>query len=199
MLLSTFELLFKSITPTPGMIPNSDRIVLQGYFLNIANPNNLTFLLQLRFNAITPGIPRNDLLVIQDTTGTNATSNLDSLNQFNFVLRAGDTGLVILQPNIINLNPNTANLEVRGYVEIFVRAVLSDPLFIPNRSYPLLVTPEHRGTFLDSPGGTGAGEFDQLISSLPTATGGALIDVDVIPNRSPITIDPVPTEPEPAN
>ena len=67
---------------------------------------------------------------------------------------------------------------------------LSDPFFIPDESYPLLVTPEHRGTFLPSPGGVGLGEFDQLITSLPTATGGSLIDVDVIPDQID-TINPV--------
>ncbi|NEP88879.1 MAG: hypothetical protein F6K18_19680 [Okeania sp. SIO2C2] len=40
MLVSTFELLLKTITPNAGNIPNSDRQVLQGYFLTIANPNN---------------------------------------------------------------------------------------------------------------------------------------------------------------
>lgn len=197
MLLSTFELLFESITPPPS---NFNRTILQGYFLNIANPNNLTFLIQLRFNAITPGIVSNNLVVIQDTTGTNANSNLDPLNRFDFVLRARDTGLVILQPKILNPISSTPRLEVRGYVEIFIRAVLSDPSFVPNANYPLLVTPEHRGTFFPpNPPANAAMEFDQLITSLPTATGGSLIDVDVIPNRSPNTIDPVLTEPEPAN
>lgn len=190
MLLSTFELLLKPITPTTGTISNSNRTVLQGYFLNIANPNNVALNLRLRFNATTPGINNSELIVIRDVTGNNAFGNLNAKNEFNFTLNARDTGLVILQPDIRNLDPDTANLEVRGYIEIFV---VSFSPFPYRQSYQLLVTPEHRGTFLDSPGGIGAGEFDQLISSLPTATGRGLIDVDVIPDQID-TIDPVRTE-----
>ena len=190
MLLSTFELLLKPITPTTGTISNSNRTVLQGYFLNIANPNNVALNLRLRFNATTPGINNSELIVIRDVTGNNAFGNLNAQNEFNFTLNARDTGLVILQPDIRNLDPDTANLEVRGYIEIFV---VSFSPFPYRQSYQLLVTPEHRGTFLDSPGGIGAGEFDQLISSLPTATGRGLIDVDVIPDQID-TIDPVRTE-----
>lgn len=195
MLLSTFELLLKPITPTPGTINNSDRIVLQGYFLNIANPNNVNLRLRLRFNATTPGLNNSELIAIRDTTGGNVFGNLNAQNEFNFTLSALDTGLVILQPDITSLDSNTANLEFRGYVEIFVVERNFFPFPTPCQSYPLLVTPEHRGTFLPSPN-SGTGEFDQLINSLPTATGGSLMDVDVI--REPIIINPPsPTVPIP--
>ena len=201
MLLSTFELLFKNITPSSPS-NNFNRMILQGYFLNIANPNDLTFLIELRFNAITPDIVPNNLLIIQDTIGVNATGNLNAGGSFNFVLRARDTGLIILQPEPPTVNNTPPALEVRGYVEIFVRAVLSDPSFVPNSTYPFLVTPEHRGTFLlpnvqNLPPNTM--EFDQLITSLPTSTGGALIDVDVISNSSPNTIGSASTRDEGRN
>lgn len=188
MLLSTFELLLKPITPTPGMVPNSDRGILQGYFLNVANPNNVNLRLRLRYTALTPQINPAEVLAIRDTAGGNVFGGLvaDGPNRFryDFSLNAQDTGLVILQPNIRNLDPATANLEVRGYVEIFILV----PFFGTPRS--LLLTPEHRGTFLPSPNGTG--EFDQLITSLPTSTGASLMEVDVISNFPHFPLQPVP-------
>lgn len=178
MLLSTFELLLKPITPATGTISGSDRSLLQGYFLNVANPNNTSLRLRLRFNAQSPGLDRTKLLVARDTLGTNEFASLTANNTFEFRLNAGDTGLVILQPDIRILNPaNVADrLEVRGYVEIF--AVSSFPFPGNARAFPLLVTPEHRGTFLPSPGTSG--DFDQLITAIPTSSGSALLNVDTV-------------------
>ncbi|PZV04455.1 MAG: hypothetical protein DCF32_12415 [Leptolyngbya sp.] len=178
MLLSTFELLLKPITPATGTIPGSDRSILQGYFLNVANPNNTSLRLRLRFNAQSPGLDRTKLLVARDTLGNNELATLTPGNTYEFRLNAGDTGLVILQPDIRTLNPvNVADrIEVRGYVEIF--AVSSFPFPGSARTFPLLVTPEHRGTFLPSPGTSG--DFDQLITALPTSSGSALLNVDTV-------------------
>lgn len=186
MLLSTFELLLKSITPNAGTIPGSDRKILQGYFLNIANPNDFSLNLRLRFNATSPEIDRSQLLVIRDTLGNNVFTNLTSENTFNFRLNPRDTGLIILQPDIRTLNPDTTNLEVRGYVELFV---VQRFFAEPGTTYPVLVTPEHRGTFIPANmSGSIAREFDQLISPLPTSTGAGLLDVDVI--TEPVIINP---------
>ncbi|WP_228022031.1 hypothetical protein [Vasconcelosia minhoensis] len=157
----------------------SDRGILQGYFLNIANPTNNSLRLRLRFNAQSPNIDRSKLLVIRDTGGSNDFANLTAQNTYDFRLAAGDTGLVILQPDIRNLDPtNVADrVEIRGYVEIFVVGFFPFPF--RGRGFQLLATPEHRGTFLPNPGGSG--EFDQLISSLPTMSGGSLINVDTVP------------------
>lgn len=164
------------------MVPDSDRGILQGYFLNIANPNNINLRLRLRYTALTPQIDPAEVLAIRDTTGGNVFGGLvaDGPNSFryDFSLNAQDTGLVILQPNIERLDPATADLEVRGYVEIFILV----PFFGIPRS--LLLTPEHRGTFLPSP--NGSGEFDQLISALPTSTGAGLMEVDVMRTFPPI-------------
>ncbi|UBF27038.1 hypothetical protein K9N68_03390 [Kovacikia minuta CCNUW1] len=187
MLLSNFELLLKPITPATGTVPNSNRSILQGYFLTVTNLNPTPLNLRLRFNAQTPSLNNSQLLVIRDTTGGNVglgnpaatppipPSRLTAQNTYDFRLNGGDTGLVILQPDITTLNPaNVADrVEFRGYVEIF--AVLPFPS--PGRTFPLLVTPEHRGTFLPSPGGS---EFDQLISPLPTISGGSLLNVDAV-------------------
>lgn len=178
MLLSTFELLLKPITPTPGAISGSDRGILQGYFLNLANPTASNLRIRLRFNTTTPTLDPSQLLSILDTNGDNDPNSslvADGPNRFQYdlTLNAGDTGLFILQPNISTLDPATAQLEIRGFVEIFI--VVS---FFFGTPQPLLVTPEHRGTFLPSPGGNG--EFDQLIVSLPTSTGTGLMEVDTI-------------------
>ncbi|MBE9064298.1 hypothetical protein [cf. Phormidesmis sp. LEGE 11477] len=197
MLLSTFELLLKPITPNPGTVAGSDRGILQGYFLNVANPTNRNLRIRLRFNATTPSINPTELLNILDTGGTNNFAGslvADGPNRFryDFGLSAGDTGLFILQPNILSLDPAADQVEVRGFVEVFILV----PFFCRNPS-PLLLTPEHRGTFLSSPGGNG--EFDQLAVSLPTATGASLMEVDTIssfppfPNPNPIPFPrPIP-------
>ena len=192
MLLSTFELLLKKITPNAGTVNNSDRSILQGYFLNVSNPTNRNLRIRLRFNATTPNLNPAELLDILDTSGTNDFSGslvADGPNRFryDFTLDAGDTGLFILQPNILTLNPASDTVEVRGFVEIFIVV----PFFgIPR---PLLVTPEHRGTFLPSPGG--GEEFDQLITSLPTSTGAGMLMVDTVSSfeiDGPILHTPLP-------
>lgn len=185
MLLSTFELLLKPITPTPGTISGSNRGILQGYFLNISNPNSFTVRVRLRYNltSTTTPVDPSQLLPILDVNGSNNFSIplvADGSNRFryDFILNAGNTALAILQPDIRNLDPATANLEIRGYVEVFfLSSFFPFPGSMPTRQ--LLVTPEHRGTFLPSPDG-GGNEFDQLIVSLPTSTGASLLNVDSI-------------------
>lgn len=181
MLLSTFELLLKKITPTPGTITGSDRKVLQGYFLNIANPNNTSSRIRLRFNAKTPSLDPSTLLTAVDTGGNNVFSGTlvsDGPNRFNydFTLDAGDTGLFILQPNIKQLNPDTDEFEVRGFVEVFVLT----PFFtFVGATEQLMLTPEHRGTFLPSPNNS-TNDFDQLNVAIPTSTGAGLMNVDFL-------------------
>jgi hypothetical protein len=197
MLLSTFELLLKKITPSPGNVAGSDRSLLQGYFLNVANPTTANRRVRLRFTATSPSLDPAQLLQILDTTGSNNFSGslvADGPNRFryDFRLDAGDTGLFILQPNILTLDPAADEVEVRGFVEIFIVTPFGGP------ASPLLVTPEHRGTFLPSTGGTG--DFDQLIVALPTSTGAGLLNVDTIPSfvRPPILeeVVPLPVIPE---
>jgi hypothetical protein len=195
MLLSTFELLLKPITPTPGTVTSSDRSILQGYFLSIANPNPFRVRVRLRFNATTPAINISQVLTINDTLGTNTFSSLAATGIYEVSLAARDTGLVILQPDITKLDPaNPADqVEVRGYVEIVV--VRRFPAFPIISNVPLLLTPEHRGTFLPSP--NGSGEFDQLICPLPTSSGGSLMNVETVA-ESPILVNPGLLEPRPA-
>ena len=95
---------------------------------------------------------------------------------------AGDTGLFILQanvgiPSLIN-NPRT---ELRGYVTVS----LANPF--GNQSFDLLVTPEHRGTFLPkgyvvpaTPPVMTTLDFDQLVYALPTANPGNKLNLSQI-------------------
>jgi hypothetical protein len=105
-------------------------------------------------------------------------------------LAAGDTGLIILQPNILTLDPNTTNLEFRGYVEIFVLQRLPFPFPGPLTPTRLLLTPEHRGTFL--PGPAGGNDFDQLFTAVPTATGASLMEVDTLVDPPILTNPSIP-------
>lgn len=178
------------------MVGNSDRSVLQGYFLNVSNPSRFSRRIRLRFNATTPQINPAEVLAIRDTIGNNVfgglVANSPTQLTYDFALDAGDTGLVILQPDITTLDPTTADVEVRGYVEIFVLE------FLPtNATRPLLLTPEHRGTFLPSP--NGSEEFDQLVVALPTSTGAALMNIEVM--STIVFPGPIPTPtplPDPA-
>ena len=68
---------------------------------------------------------------------------------------------------------NSPNTEIRGYVTVS----LANPF--GNRSFDLLVTPEHRGTFLPkgyvvpaTPPVMTTLDFDQLVYALPTANPG---------------------------
>ncbi|MDJ0517463.1 MAG: hypothetical protein QNJ74_14830 [Trichodesmium sp. MO_231.B1] len=173
MLVSTFELLLKKITPTPGNIPNSDRQVLQGYFLTIANPNNTDLRLRLQFTATEPNLNLADTITIRDVSGNNEFGNLTPTSDprkftFNVGIAAHDTGLVILQPDITTLDPQVDEVEIRGFVEIFLRA--------PGGQFDVLLTPEHRGTFV-SENPPIVSDFDQLVYALPTATGSSLFQL----------------------
>lgn len=171
MLVSTFELLLKTITPTAGNIPNSDRQVLQGYFLTIANPSNTNLRLRLQFTATTPNLNVADTITIRDLAGVNVFGNLTPTpDPRKFTIDVGiaphDTGLVILQPDITTLDPTVDTVEIRGFVEIFLRFPSSEKINV-------LLTPEHRGTFI-SENIPIASDFDQLVYALPTATGSSL-------------------------
>lgn len=173
MLVSTFELLLTPITPVEGNIPGSARTVIQGYFLTIANPNNIPLRLRLRFSATTPNLNLDQTITIRDIVGVNEFGDLVPTadpRKFNYDLSvpAHDTALVILQPDITKLSPGKDQLEVRGYVEIFLRGNFG--------KFNVLLTPEHRGTFVNK-GVMNLSEFDQLVYSLPTATGSSLFQL----------------------
>lgn len=186
-LLSTFELLVKQIAPTDnlGALPPKiaaklekvARRVVQGYFLTIANTTNSDANLKLEFTATTPNLNLADTTVIRDVLGNNDFFELTPVPgnpkkfTFNLSIPAHDTALVTLLPDLQNLDLFTGakDLEIRGYVTISRASIFRGP------TYDLLVTPEHRGTFLPNNLDDSVPDFDQIAYALPTASGGSLV------------------------
>jgi hypothetical protein len=183
-LVSTFELLLKPQLPSsvsaavPALAPLS-RTILQGYFLSIANPNGRGITLNLVFTTRTPGLDPATVLAFLDTggvnivlSGTTTTSGPITSTTYTFTIDANDTGLLILQPNITDKKLFDAkDFELRGYSEIFVGALGA------LRSFDVLVTPEHRGTFFATKAGK-ISDLGEVAYALPLAGGGSLIRLD---------------------
>lgn len=178
-IVSTFELLTKRLIPPTLDEVGSSRIVVQGYFLTISNLGNVPVSLRLRFTATTPNFNVANLAAFYDVFGLNPSPvPVVAIPNITYTINvpANDTGLFILQPNVANrqilINANT---ELRGYVDIS----LVNPF--GTNSFDLLLTPEHRGTFLPKdivipPAGPVTSvtkDFDQLAYALPTAQGKA--------------------------
>ncbi|MBD1805892.1 hypothetical protein H6F98_10570 [Microcoleus sp. FACHB-SPT15] len=184
MLVSTFELLVKPIS-TPGFGPGAaSRLVAQGYFLTIANPNNVEVGVRLQFAATTPTLTLADTVVIRDVVAGNAGNIFGELVPtadpkkltYDLSIPAHDTVLVTLLPDLgRDVQPPfgtpdliTTQYEIRGYVDISLRSPFN------LNGLNVLLTPEHRGTFLPQNLAAPNPDFDQLVYSLPTATGSSL-------------------------
>jgi hypothetical protein len=180
MLISTFELLLKpqlpkEVTAKVPALSSLARKIVQGYFLTIANVTNDFVYLSLVFTNRTPGLDPKTVATFLDTTGTNdpASQAFDTdgevtKSRFTIPLNANDTGLFILQPNLLDKKLlQTGNFELRGYVEIFLSSG-STP-----KKTELLITPEHRGTFF----GEDSSELGEVAYVLPTATGKSLFEL----------------------
>ncbi|MBN3938459.1 MAG: hypothetical protein V7L21_16195 [Nostoc sp.] len=189
--ISTFELLLKPQLPKeltdakPELSPLA-RKVIQGYFLTIANVTNELVSLSLVVTTRTPGLERDKIFTVLDTTGVNGPVSLHTAgvdgpttsvfggkgeiqkSRFTFPVNANDTGLFILQPDARNEQlVKEANFELRGYVEIYISSV-STP-----KTAQLLITAEHRGTFF----GAEKAELGEIAYALPLANGKALFDL----------------------
>lgn len=186
MLVSTFELLVNPIAPAGSGPAAVARTVVQGYFLTIANPGTTELTLQVSFTATTPNLSPLNTVTAIDVSGGNVFGDLTNVGgsnrSFTFVrIPAQDTALVTLLPDLRNSQglPNRT-LEVRGYVEISLTAPFSF------NGFDLLLTPEHRGTFVPQNLTGDNLDLDQLVYALPTATGSSLFKV-----RSTLSL-PVP-------
>ncbi len=195
MLVSTFEVLVKPQFPRlPGSpLPQIDQLtrnVIQGYFLTIANVNffpvTVSLVFTIRFPEGTTVRPKSfdDFIQAVDISGENLLPGPSSTvklvpeivpqnnkARITFTLPENGTGLLILQPNILDTKLDLlteTNFEARGYVEIFLSSLSG------SNDATLLVTPEQRGTFYrSSVDGTIAGEtLDQIAYSLPVSNGG---------------------------
>ncbi len=189
MLVSTFELLVKpqlpkSILNQSGLPPELERlkklsrVVVQGYFLTIANPNLDSVKISLVFTSVPP-VDIQGTVIFVDIDGTEKPEELekepaDNKAGYTFDIPGDETALFLLQPDFIN-NPkiiDEADFEIRGYVEIFVSRLSK-----VKNSVSLLLTPEHRGTFFDSLDAASNTKLDQIAYTLPTATGSSLFEL----------------------
>lgn len=180
MLVSTFELLLKpqlpkEITDRVPELSSLSRKIVQGYFLTIANVTKDFVYLSLVFTNKTPGLNPKTIATFLDTNGTNdpVSQVFDrdgqvTKSRFTIPLNGNDTGLFILQPNILDSSLlKAANFELRGYVEIFLSSG-STP-----KKTELLITPEHRGTFF----GEDSSNLGEVAYSLPIATGKSFFEL----------------------
>jgi hypothetical protein len=196
MLVSTFEVLVKPQFPKlpnlPQGIENLTRTVIQGYFLTIANVNffpvTVSIVFTIKFpedpGSLLPPRPENfdDFINAVDISGVNLFATTippavlvpeivpqNNKARITFTLPENGTGLLILQPNILQPDILTdANFEARGYVEIFLSSLSGSD------EATLLVTPEHRGTFFKNLKGATPAEvgLDQIAYALPVSNGG---------------------------
>jgi len=206
---STFEILYKPITPPLG--PGTEAIgrrVLQGYFLTVANLEAVDFLFRIEFLITLPNpdnpsrrLDTNALFISDVAAPDNVFSTTLSRvpaggNRYItfFTVPAGKTALVVLLPNITVPNffvDVPSDIEIRGHVVLGLpcvfRRVGNFFLYGPQEGAPasVLLNAEHRSTYLprDWPAtATGRLDFDQTGVGITLASGRAL---NHVPNDSP--------------
>ncbi|MEO1514697.1 MAG: hypothetical protein AAFV95_06780 [Bacteroidota bacterium] len=202
-IISNFELLAKPIAPTGGPASEIARVAVQGYFLEISNLESrdikLIFRTRTSKATIPPDSPNTEFTatnnsVVYDITQDNLiTTSMASAGELiatkqlgHYViclpLPAGQTATLAILPNIPSVLPTPADLAIRGYTELVLSSDI--PSFNPLRfasppSARILVSAEHRGTFIDpqfdltDPAVQTNLDFDQLAYSINTANGQA--------------------------
>lgn len=217
-IISNFELLVKPIAPPAGPASEIGRVVVQGYFLEISNleSRDIKLIFRTRTSVKQAGdgintefvsstvspVPPNNVVVYDITQDNNLTTNMTLAGQQipgkqwgHYVnclfLPAGQTASLAILPNVQALLAGPADLAIRGYTELVLSSDIDgvSPLtFSSPESARILVSPEHRGTFIDpqfdpTNFGTQLGlDFDQLAYSLPTANGKALQEINTHAN-----------------
>ena len=185
---SSFELIYKPQSPV-----GAADTVLQGYFLNITNLENVALRFSLSF--VTSSVTDPDRSLFNNTTAFIDTANQNNTpGTLNGALTSSSFSLspsIVIEPNetakvaVLPSDPfptpvTPANFEARGFVRIRLPANLrfrfpggftSEPQL--DRPARVLLTPQNRATYLDTNGGIN----DQTQSSLPTASGAALAEV----------------------
>jgi hypothetical protein len=185
---SSFELIYKPQSPVGA----ADRVI-QGYFLNITNLENVDLRFSLSFVTSSVSDPDrslfNNTVAFVDTANSNnssaslsggLTSSVFTLNP-TITIRPNETAKVALLPSDpFPVAGTPANFEARGYVRLRLPANIRFTFpggltFQPQLDRParVLLTPQNRATYLSASGVIN----DQTQSSLPTASGGALAEV----------------------
>ncbi|GAB4382107.1 MAG: hypothetical protein Kow00121_41840 [Elainellaceae cyanobacterium] len=167
-IVSSFELLFKPIAPASAPV---NRKAIQAYFLLISNLNDASepdVAISLKFKANGMPLMSDKLLTIFDIGVGNNFGTLDTNGMTeDYVLPSGYTGLFILQPK--DLSPMAPDVEIRGVAEITLLSTSEAA------SAKLLLTPQHRGTFL--PSDAMVPDLDQQSYGLPTPDGKYLFEL----------------------
>jgi len=185
---SQFELVYKPQSP----VGPAD-VVLQGYFLNITNLEEVELFFRLDF--VTSSVPDADRTLAGNTTAIVDTPTQNNLpaqlngsaaaSSFrlipNVVIPPGGTAKVVVLPSDPFAMPGgTPDFEARGYVTIRLpgRLTFTAPGFIGferqiEGAARILVTPQNRATYFDTDGAVS----DQTQSSVPTGSGSAVLEV----------------------
>jgi len=200
-IISNFELLVKPIAPPGGPGGEVARVAVQGYFLEVSNLESRDITLIFRTRTSVRGnsdsvntefTATNSVLVYDITQDNNLQSTLTSAGELIvgkqlghsvscLVLPAGQTASIGLLPNVQAQLANP-DLAIRGYTELVLSSnidTLSPLTFSAPETANVLVSPEHRTTFIDpefAPSFIGVQtdlDFDQVAYSLPTANGMA--------------------------
>ena len=186
---SSFELIYKPQSPS-----GAADIVLQGYFLNIANLEEVE--LQFRLDFVTSPVTDpdrslngNTIVFIDGPDANNQSGNLiGGLTAKSFRLSPlvtvpahGTAKVAVLPSDPFPMPSGPPDFEARGYVTIRLPALfVGGGGFFGNfqaqldRPAKVLLTPQNRATYFDAEGTIN----DQTQSSLPTASGGALAEVE---------------------
>lgn len=199
---STFELLYKPLTPSLGTGTEAiARRVLQGYFLTVANLEDVPFTFRIAFEITLPSpddparrLDDNALFISDVAAPDNVfkvglTRSPAGGNRYftTFKVPAKSTALVVLLPNLLAPDffggGTPAKVEIRGVVRLTLPLVFTSPfIFVPQKGAParVLLTAEHRSTYLPigwPAAGLGDLDFDQTGVALPLASGKALNEV----------------------
>jgi len=200
-LVSHFEILFVKQAPVMNLAVET---VLQGYFLELTNLEEKDFLFDIEFVSLPPSSGQanreldDNTLVILDNPGAPETDNVfDRLTRvpgsretyraadLNLRIASKATAKLAVLPQIVPVRGDSLlvgrNFEVRGYVQVSLPQV--DGSAQSPRALKVMVTPQSRAAFYDFPSDTdfaGSVVKNQVQASLPTGTGGCVIEVEPI-------------------
>lgn len=203
---STFELLYKPLTPSFGnaQVGTLARRVVQGYFLTVANLAERDYRYRLQFQISVPTnndpnrLMENNTVLLADVAGANTTLTLSrNGNRYAsslFTVPARQTALVAVLPNFVGSLGNTnPQIEIRGFVSLTIPALRRPDSFFffnaqsdPDVPVNVMLNPETRSTFLPNnfPASLNDLDFDQANHSLPIASGRAVNGINPDPNFS---------------
>jgi len=207
-LLSHFELLFKDQAPVIGIEVET---VLQGYFLEITNLEELSLRYNVEFVALAsndgsanrqieantiaildnPGAPANDNVFGQlELVSSNGPLNTYGTGDLSLNIAAGATALLVVIPQVVPIMGDAMainrDFEVRGYVQISLPQVGGSAQ--SNRAVNVMVTPQNRAAYYAFPN---AGNFaggvlrNQTQTSLLTGTGGGIQSIEPAEANNP--------------